>query len=294
MHTLNRAGDAPHRCVALETTLLLHGIPKSGAPALNAELSAICAARGAKALLCGIIAGVPVAGLTPEELTQLLGAWHVEKANTSNLGVLLHRRSHGATTVSATMELAASAGVRVFATGGLGGVHPGLDEAWDVSADLGAFTRFPVAVVCSGVKGLLDVVSTREMLETLGIPVVGFGADAFPAFYRRESGAKVDARFDDPGDLAAYLALETRRTGRGVVVCNPIAESDEIAATDWDHWLKDALRRVPDGTRGRAVTPALLGLLHEVSGGATLRANLALVRSNTDLAAKIAAAWPAP
>lgn len=292
MHVVHRTGGHPQRCVALETTLLLHGIPKTAAPALHAELVELCAHAGATAVLAGIVAGVPVVGLNDAELGDLLAAWHVAKANTSNLGVLMHRKSHAATTVSATMELAASAGVRVFATGGLGGVHKGFGDAWDVSADLNAFTRFPVAVVASGVKSLLDVESTREMLESLGVPVVGFRTDAFPAFYRRNSAAAVDARFDDERELAAYLEQELTRTGRGVVVCNPVPPDHEIDEQAWTGWLREAEHRLKSsGVRGRAVTPAVLGALHEISDGATLRTNLALVRDNTALAARIAAAW---
>jgi pseudouridylate synthase len=284
---VNRAGPAP---VALETTLLAHGLPRAEALPLARELSEIVRRRGASAAVVGILAGTPVVGLTEAELASLLAAPDIPKVNTSNLGLALHRRSHGATTVSATMELAAAAGVRVFATGGIGGVHGGYGERWDISADLAALARFPVAVVASGVKSLLDVESTREALETLGIPVVGFRTDSFPAFYLRESEARVDARFDDPADLASFAAAELARTGRGVLIANPIPERDQITAADWDRWLEEAERRaalVP--SQGRDRTPVLLGLLHEVSDGATLRANLALVRSNADLAAQVAA-----
>lgn len=292
MHVVHRTHGRPRRCVALETTLLLHGIPKSEAAALNAELGAICTREGAHPVLVGVVSGVPVVGVNDTELTEMLQAWHVAKANTPNLGALMQRRVHAATTVSATMELAAAAGVQVFATGGLGGVHKGLANAWDVSADLHAFTRFPVAVVASGVKSLLDVESTREMLETLGVPVVGFRTDAFPAFYRRASRASLDARFDDERELAAYIEAELTRTGRGIVVCNPIPESDEIDEKAWNGWLSEAEKRVAGaGVSGRGVTPALLSALHELSEGATLRANLALVRDNVRVAARLAACW---
>lgn len=284
---------AASRCVALESTLLVHGIPKGDAPALASELSGIVSSLGAVPLIAGVVAGVPVMGLDESELRELLTAWHVPKANTANLGVLCHRRSHAATTVSATMELAAAAGVSLFATGGLGGVHKGWGEVFDVSSDLAAFTRFPVAVVTSGVKSILDVESTREALETLGVPVVGFRCDRFPAFYRRESDARVDARFDEVSDLATFLRAELARTRRGVVVCNPVPAHAELSASDWAKWLQQAeLRAAGSGARGRDLTPAVLGALHEVSGGATLRANLELVRDNTRLGAELAMAWP--
>ncbi|MFZ4574206.1 MAG: pseudouridine-5'-phosphate glycosidase [Phycisphaerales bacterium] len=275
--------------VALESTLILHGVPREAALELSADLSRIILAAGARPALVALVRGRAVVGATADELAELLAAPRVAKANSSNLGVLIHRREHGATTVSATMELAAGAGVQVFATGGLGGVHRGFGQRLDISADLGAFTRFPVAVVTSGVKSLLDVPSTREAIETLGIPVVGFRTDRFPAFYLRESEAGVDARFDDERDLAAYLRREMIRTGRGVVVCNPIPEADEIAREEWEVWLAAAEAHAnAQSTAGRDVTPVILSKLHEVSGGRTLRANLALVRSNAALAGSLA------
>lgn len=287
---LNRAGP---RAVALETTLLIHGVPKESAFPLAEELDAIIAAEGASPAAVGVVSGRPVVGLTGDELQTLIDAPAVPKANSGNLGLLMHRGSHAATTVSATMELAAGAGVRLFATGGIGGVHRQYGERWDVSADLAALTRFPVAVVASGVKNLLDVVATREMLETLGVPVIGYRTDRFPAFYRRESDAGVDARFDDPDDLAAFIHAELDRTGRGVLVCNPIPPEAELEAARWDAWLAEAERHAGEqGAAGRAVTPAVLGALHRVSGGRTLEANLALVRDNASLAARLAARSP--
>jgi pseudouridine-5'-phosphate glycosidase len=285
---VNRAG--PH-AVALESTLLLHGVPRHAALPLAEELDAIITGHGATPATVAVLHGRPIVGLTRQELATLLRATNIPKANTGNLGVLMHRRSHAATTVSTTMELAADAGVRVFATGGIGGVHKGYGDQWDVSADLMALTRFPVAVVASGVKNLLDVVSTREMLETLGVPVIGFGTDRFPAFYLRDSAAGVDARFDDPEELAAFLAAELARTGRGVLVCNPIPRESELDPEAWSVWIAraEAMARAA-GATGRAVTPAVLAALHEVSDGATLTANLALVRSNAALAARLAAA----
>lgn len=273
--------------VALETTLLLHGVPKGEGKPLADELATIVSREGGSPTLVGIVDGMPTVGMTDEELGKLLDAPKVPKVNTANLGVILHRKSHGATTVSTTMELAAAAGVRFFATGGLGGVHRGYGTRFDISADLAAFTRFPVAVVTAGVKSLLDVAATRECLETLGIPVVGFKTKKFPAFYLRESEASVDETFDDAAELARYCRDELKRTGRGIVVCNPIPEADEIRRTDWDRWLEQALAEgVPEG---RDVTPVILGRLHALSGGATLRANLALVRSNAALAGRLAA-----
>lgn len=274
--------------VALETTLILHGVPKPAGGPLARELSDIVRARHASPALVGILQGQPIVGLSDAELDILLNAPSVPKANTSNLGVILHAKQHGATTVSTTMELASAAGVRVFATGGLGGLHKHLAVRPDISADLAAFTRFPLAVVTSGVKSLLDVAGTRELLESLGIPVIGFRTDHFPAFYLRQSDARVDARFDDLPALAHYANAELTRTGRGIVVCNPIPAADELPADQWTTWLDQAERDVASVAHGRDATPRLLARLHEISQGATLRANLALVRSNAALAADLA------
>jgi pseudouridylate synthase len=294
--------------VALESTLLAHGVPRGEGMGLARELSRIVEAYGVRAAVVGVYRGRGVVGLSEAQLEEMLGAESLPKASSANLGVFLHRGQSAATTVSATMELCAATGgggVRVFATGGLGGVHRGLMEAGarlDISADLGAFARYPVAVVASGVKSILDVESTRELLETLAVPVVGFGTDVFPAFYLRESGARVDARFDAVEELARFVAAELARTGRGVLVCNPIAREDELDRGEFEGWLREAegrartrhhRLRADDGggtATGGAVTPRVLAALHEVSGGATLRANVALVKANAALAARLCAA----
>ncbi|MFN0012562.1 MAG: pseudouridine-5'-phosphate glycosidase [Phycisphaerales bacterium] len=281
--------------VALETTLLLHGVPREQAVSLNRELGDIVRARGAVPALVGVVGGVPTVGLIDAQLAAMLAAPRIPKINTASIGLAMHRRWHAATTVSATMELAAGAGIRVFATGGLGGVHRDLATRLDISADLAAFTRFPVAVVASGCKSLLDVIGTREMLETLGIPVVGFQTDRFPAFYLRDGGVPVDERFDDAADLAAFARTELARTGRGIVVCNPVPAAHELKAADWALWMAKAADRAKgQGAAGRDVTPAVLSALHEISGGKTLAANIALVKSNSDLAAQLAVEMAKP
>jgi len=287
MHTVNRATSHD---VALETTLLVHGVPRESSMALHRELTGIIRAHKVNAALVGLVDGTPTVGMTDDELSRVLAAGEVPKLNTANLGIHAHRGDHGATTVSATMELAARAGVSVFATGGIGGVHTGYGQTLDISSDLAAFTRFPVAVVSSGVKSILDVRSTREALESLGVPVVGFRTDSFPAFYSRESSANVDARFDDAAELASFLREELERTGRGVLVANPIPEEHEIDTEQFDEWHERVLADVrTKAVAGRDVTPAVLAGLHELSNGRTLSANIALVKSNADLAAQIAA-----
>jgi len=284
---LTRLEDG-RKAVALETTLLCHGVPRESALPLADELDAIVRQAGSVPAIVGVLNGTATVGITRDELIMLLDAGPVAKVNTANIGLALHRRLHAATTVSATMELAAAAGVRVFATGGIGGIHRGYSQRFDVSSDLTALTRFPVAVVCSGVKSLLDVVATREALETLGIPVVGYQADRFPAFYVRDGGTGVDARFDDVNELAAFVRFELERTQRGVLIANPIPPDAQIASLQWETWRAEAMARIGD-VQGRDVTPRVLSLLHELSGGRTLQANLALVRNNTALAAAIAA-----
>jgi pseudouridine-5'-phosphate glycosidase len=284
---LIRAGP---NSVALETTLLLHGVPKDQAFPLAYNLSKIIKDRGVHPALVGVLSGQPIVGLTDEELATLLAAPNVPKANTSNLGALLHRRSHAATTVSTTMELAAAAGVRVFATGGIGGVHKNFATHLDISSDLIALTRFPVAVVASGVKSILDVAATRELLETLGVPVVGFKTEAFPAFYLRQTDPPIslDATFDNIPDLAAFVHAELTRTNRGVLIANPIPAPSELSKPDWDRWLAAATKEADaQGIHGRALTPFLLDQLHRLSAGATLKANLDLVMSNAALAADL-------
>jgi len=278
------------KAVALETTLLTHGVPRATALPLADDLRAIAEAEGAVPVLTGVIDGRPVVGLTESELAQLLRE-EPQKVNTSNLGLAIHRRSSGSTTVSATMELCAAVGVRVFATGGIGGVHADYASRLDISADLAALARFPVAVVCSGVKAILDVPSTREALEAIGVPVVGFRTDRFPAFYLRDGGVDVDGTFEEEEDLASFLDTETYRRRAGVLVANPIPRVAEISRAHWNRWLAVATERA-DGIHGRDLTPKLLALLHEVSDGATLRANIELARSNTRLGARLAARLP--
>lgn len=276
--------------VALETTLPALGLPPGEGLPFSLELNAIIRGEGAEPAAIGILAGKPILGMTDDELGELLDGRPVAKANTANLGALLHANADAATTVSTTMELAAVGGVSTFATGGIGGVHRGYGQHLDISADLLALARFPVAVVASGTKSLLDVTATREALESLGVPCVGFGTDRFPAFYLRtnpDADSTLDARFDDADTLADFIAFELARTGRGVLVCNPIPEADEIAHIDWDGWLVAAQKRA-ESAAGREITPAILSALHEISGGATLASNLGLVRENARLAARLA------
>lgn len=274
--------------VALETTLLAHGLPAGRGLPLAAELDEIIETHNARPATIGVLDGVPIVGMTAVELADFLARPVIHKANTGNLGPLIHQRATAATTVSATVELAASAGIRVMATGGLGGVHHYLAQRLDISADLTALTRHPIAVVASGVKAILDVASTRELLETLGIPVLGFNTETFPAFYLTDSDSGVDASFDDAADIAAFARHHLAHSGRGVLIVQPVPAEHAIEPRLWHHWLHEAQTATP-AVQGRAATPAILDTLHRISDGRTLKANLALVRANAGLAARVAA-----
>ena len=278
--------------VALETTLVTHGLPHPQGLDAALELEAVVRAGGAVPATVGILDGIVRVGLVRAELERLAGARDVAKVNLGNLAAVITSNAPGSTTVAATLFVAAEAGIRVFATGGIGGVHRDAAESGDVSADLVALGRFPVAVVCAGAKAILDLPRTVEMLETLGVPVLGFGTDEFPAFYRRASGQRVDRRCDSVDDLArvsrAHWALGSRT---GVLIANPIPEADELPRAAYEQALQGALAEAAErGLRGREVTPFLLDRLRELSGGATVKANLALLRNNARVAAELARA----
>jgi pseudouridine-5'-phosphate glycosidase len=282
------AAGAP--VVALETTVVTHGLPQPTGLTAALELEERIRAGGAVPASIGVIRGAVRVGLTPDELSELAESGDVEKVNPSNLAAVLAARQLGSTTVAATMFAAHACGIRVFATGGIGGVHRDAAETGDVSADLTALARIPVAVVCAGAKAILDLGRTVEALETLGVPVLGWRTGEFPAFYRRTSGLRVDRRFDDVEALAwavrAHLELGT---GTGVLIANPIPADDEMNGELYERALHTALADAAAGAlHGRAVTPFLLERLREVTGGASVRANLALLRHNAEVAARVA------
>ena len=278
--------------VALETTLITHGFPHPEGLRIAAELEAAVAAAGAQPATIGIVDGRIRVGLNHTELEQLATCGRAVKLNLSNLAAHLTPGAWGSTTVAATLVVAWHAGIRVFATGGIGGVHRNVTETGDVSADLTALARFPVAVVCAGAKAVLDLPRTLELLETLGVPVFGFETDEFPAFYSRDSRLPVDRRFDDIGLLAqavtAHLALHV---GSGIVVANPVAPEHELPRAVWqpaiERALADATRQ---GIRGRDVTPFLLERLRSLTEGASVFSNRGLLINNATLAGRLAAA----
>lgn len=284
------ASNAP--VVALETTLVTHGLPHPDGVTTALSLEQIVREAGATPATIGIIDGVIRIGLTRNELQRLADDPHVAKVNLSNLAAAVSSGQPGSTTVAATMFAAHANGLRVFATGGIGGVHRDASESGDVSADLTALSRIPIAVVSAGAKAILDLRRTVEMLETLGVPVFGFGTDEFPAFYRRSSGLPVDRRYDSITELASAVRLHlSLGLGTGVLVANPIPIADEVPSELYDRALQTALSKAEaHGLRGRAVTPFLLDEMRAVTGGESVRANVALLRHNAQVAAALAVA----
>ena len=278
--------------VALETTLVAHGLPHPQGVEAALAIEAAVRASGAEPATVGVLDGVVRVGLAREELERIATTKGVAKLNLSNFSAAVARGGHGASTVAATMFVAARCGIAVFATGGIGGVHRGVTETGDVSADLTALARYPVAVVCAGAKAILDLAKTVELLETLGVPVLGFGTDRFPAFYRRDSGLNVDRRIDTIDDLARAidlhwaLGLET-----GIVVANPIPETYELPHELYERSLSASIAEAGRvGVTGRDVTPFLLERMRELTEGKSVFSNRALLEHNASVAGRLAMA----
>lgn len=284
--------DAP--IVALESTIISHGFPYPANRECALEAERVCREAGAVPATIAVLGGIVRVGLTEDDIEHLAsaGAARVTKVSRRDFGTVLARGGDGATTVAGTMVVAALAGIRIFATGGIGGVHRGAQESFDISADLLELARTDVAVVCAGAKSILDLPLTLEVLETHGVPVLGYRTDEFPAFYTRTSGLRVDARCDTPAEIAEVMrARDGLLLGGGVVIANPIPAEHEIAPAILDDWTAAALVAAEaKGVRGKDVTPFLLGALHDLSDGATEEANKQLVYNNVRLAAAVAAA----
>jgi pseudouridylate synthase len=279
--------------VALESTLISHGLPRPHNLQAAREVEAAVRTAGAVPATVAVLGGVVHIGLGDAALERVATSDSAVKASVRDLAAVMVTKRDAATTVAATAHLAARAGIAVFATGGLGGVHRGARESWDESADLAALARLPVLVVCSGVKSILDVAATLERLESLNIAVVGYRTDAFPGFYLADSGHPVDWRLDSPADVAALLQArrELGTDGFGAVLANPIPAEDELDRDLHDRVLTEALSELAAaGVRGKQVTPFLLEYFHRETGGASLAANVALVRHNATVAAQVAAA----
>lgn len=278
--------------MALESTIISHGLPTATSARTAREIEEDVRREGAVPATIAIVDGTVHVGLSDDELVRVAEDDGVVKASIRDLGPVLARGAMGATTVASTSYLAHLAGIRVFATGGLGGVHRGAVDTWDESADLGALASVPVTVVCAGVKSILDVPATLERLESLSVTVAGYRTDVFPGFYVRDTGLTVPWRFDSPAEVAAVIAHRSALgLTQGMVVANPIAAADEMDRDLHERTLAAGLEAVARaGVTGKDVTPFLLAYLHEETHGASLAANVALVRSNARLAAAIAIA----
>jgi pseudouridine-5'-phosphate glycosidase len=282
--------------VALESTLISHGLPHPQNLEVAREAERTVRAEGAVPATIGVIGGVAKVGLDEAGLEFMATAEGIPKLSARDLPAAIAKESDGATTVAATAHLAALAGIQLFATGGLGGVHREARESWDVSADLAALVRTPVAVVCSGVKSILDVPATLEYLETLGVPVVGFRTHRFPGFYLTDSGSPLDWAVESEEDVARLIQtmLSLGLGGSGLVVANPLPEGEQLDPALHDRALRTSLEELKRrGIRGKDVTPFLLDRFATETEGESLRVNKLIILNNARLAARIAVALSA-
>lgn len=277
--------------VALESTVISHGLPWPENLALANKLENLVRGQGATPATIALIAGQPKVGLAAAEIEQLAdGSRPIMKISRRDFGVAITQKAYGATTVAATMIMAHKAGISVFATGGIGGVH--LGHAMDISADLPELSQTPVAVVCAGAKSILDLPRTLEWLETYGVPVIGYGTSEFPAFYTPSSGLKLEARADTPDEAAAMINAHWGfGLHSGVLVAVPVPATAAMDSEKVKHDINQALHKAEtQKISGKDTTPFLLKQLVDISGGDTLRANLALLEQNAVVAAQIAVA----
>lgn len=281
--------------VALESTIISHGLPRPENLRVAAAVEDIVRSRGAVPATIAILDGVVRIGLDEEALTQVATRDDIVKVSVRDLASLVAGGGSGATTVAATSHLAARAGIHVFATGGLGGVHRQARETWDESADLTTLGNTPITIVCAGVKSILDVAATLERMETLNIGVLGFGTDRFPGFYLRDSGHRVDWSVDEPEQVAAIMvARRELGVGSGLVVANPLPENEQVDPDLHDEVLTEGLRLAAQhNVTGKDVTPFLLDHFHRASRGASLIANERIIVRNAELASRIAVAYSA-
>jgi pseudouridine-5'-phosphate glycosidase len=282
--------------VALESTIIAHGLPRPRNLQAAHYFEEILTSSGVTPATIAVIDGVPTVGLDDGELERIALGDDVAKVSSRDLAVAVGRKSTGATTVAATSTLAALAGVRVFATGGLGGVHRAASESFDESADLVTLSRTKVTVVCAGVKSILDIAATLERLETLNIPVVGYRTHSFPAFYLHTSGFTLDWRVDSAEEVAAIMRAGDALGSRGaLIVANPVPFDRQLDPDVHDRLLIQALHAADEaGLRGKAVSPFLLDYFQRESGGRSLEVNLDLANNNVTVAGAIATAWSTP
>jgi pseudouridine-5'-phosphate glycosidase len=278
--------------VALESTIISHGLPRPDNLRIAREFEAEVRDAGAVPATIAVVDGVPHIGLDDDALAAVATREDVDKCGVRDLAVVCARGGMGATTVAATAHLAARAGIGVFATGGLGGVHRGARESWDESADLGWLARTEIVVVCAGVKSILDVGATLERLETLNVTLLGYGTDAFPGFYLSDSGFRVPWRVESADEVAAVMAARAVVGHDGaIIVANPLSPDEQLDIELHRRTLAAALEAAAAANvTGKDITPFLLDFFHRETGGASLDVNVRLVRRNAALAARIAAA----
>jgi pseudouridylate synthase len=281
--------------VALESTIISHGLPRPANLAAAREFEAILAGQGVTPATIALIDGVPKVGLLPEDLERIAADESAVKVSSRDIGIAMARKVTGGTTVAATSAIAAQAGIRVFATGGLGGVHRGAAETFDESADLTVLSRTPITVVSAGVKSILDIPATLERLETLAVAVIGYRAARFPAFWLADSGCDLDWRADSPEEIADIMAArDAFGEPSALLVANPLSPRDQLDPEVLSGALQAALAAAAEaGIRGKAVTPFLLDWIQRVTGGASVEVNMTIARGNIGLAGQIARAWAA-
>ncbi|HAL60932.1 MAG TPA: pseudouridine-5-phosphate glycosidase [Chloroflexi bacterium] len=285
----DEAKDALKPLVALESALISHGLPYPKNLETAQAMEEIVREGGATPVTIGIIGGRPKVGLSRGEVERLGRGSGVRKVSLRDLPAAVARGWDGGTTVSATLYLAHKAGIRVLATGGIGGVHRG--KGWDLSADLLALAQTPLVVICSGAKAILDLPATLEWLETSGVPIIGYGTGEFPAFYSRSSGLPLEQRVDTPQEVAEMArARDELGLSTAILVTVPLPEEDEVPSTLVEEALAKALEMAAESVRGAALTPFLLARMNELTRGATLRANIALLKNNARVAAGVAQA----
>ena len=279
--------------VALESTIISHGMPYPRNVQTALEVEQVVRENGAVPATIAVIGGKLKAGLSEEEIAHLgRSGQDVQKASRRDLPVLMARGQDGATTVASTMIIAHLAGISVFCTGGIGGVHRGAEKTMDVSADLEELAATPVAVVCAGAKSILDIGLTLEYLETKGVPVIGYGTEELPAFYTRKSGFMADYRMDTPEEIAEVLRAKMAVIGGGMLVANPIPEDYSLDERYISGKIEEAVAQADYlGIKGKEITPFLLDKIQKDTGGESLQSNIALVKNNAALAAKIAVAY---
>jgi pseudouridine-5'-phosphate glycosidase len=274
--------------IALESTVITHGLPRPQNLALARDMERLVRENGATPATIAVLDGKIHVGLTEAELERLANEDHVRKISRRDFATAIVKKECGGTTVAGTMFAAHQAGIQVFATGGIGGVHE--VETLDISTDLQALADTPMIVVCAGAKAILDLPATLEYLETMAVPVVGYGTDEFPAFYSRQSGLNVSARLDSPQEIVEFAKVHWKLgLTSAVLVCQPLSAEEELPREKVDGAIEQAHREAKEqGIHGQPLTPFLLARLSELTGGESLRANLALLLNNAKLAAQIA------